>query len=130
MRVRFTVAHKLVLLIAPLVLALSCVAIGYAWHQRQLLQVLDRDQVLSANIEMVGELIQQLQVERGLGYGYLNRHQALPAELVRARAAADIVLQKLRAQPQDELSDGLRAYLGHSVPTQNDLDQLRRDIDA
>ncbi|QRO34650.1 methyl-accepting chemotaxis protein [Chromobacterium violaceum] len=130
MRVRFTVAHKLVLLIAPLVLALSCVAVGYAWHQRQLLQELDRDQVLSANIEMVGELIQQLQIERGLGYGYLSRHQALPPELVQARAAADEVLKRLRAQPQDDQSDGLRAYLAHSVPAQDQLDQLRRDIDA
>ncbi|VEB41944.1 Nitrate and nitrite sensing [Chromobacterium violaceum] len=49
---------------------------------------------------------------------------------MQARAAADEVLKRLRAQPQDDQSDGLRAYLAHSVPAQDQLDQLRRDIDA
>ncbi|WP_168194898.1 methyl-accepting chemotaxis protein [Chromobacterium phragmitis] len=130
MRVRFKVAHKLVLLIAPLVLALFCVAIGYAWHQWRLLQTLGRDQVLSANIEMVGDLIQQLQAERGLSYGYLNRHQALPAELTQARATADEVLRKMRGQSGADMSDRLEGYLAHSVPTQDQLAQLRRDVDV
>ncbi|MBW7566210.1 nitrate- and nitrite sensing domain-containing protein [Chromobacterium subtsugae] len=129
MRVRFTVAHKLVLLIAPLVLALFFVAIGYAWNQRQLLQALNRDQTLTENIAMVGELIQSLQDERGLSYGYLNRHQALPAQLGRARDGASAALQKLLRQPQAELSDALRHYLETSAPRPEQLAQLRHDVD-
>ncbi|OHX14485.1 hypothetical protein BI347_13955 [Chromobacterium sphagni] len=118
------------MLIAPLVLALFFVAIGYAWSQRQLLQALNRDQVLTENIGMVGELIQSLQSERGLSYGYLNRHQPPPPQLEQARAGASEVLQRLRKQPQTEMSDGLRHYLETSLPRPDQLERLRRDIDS
>ncbi|MEN3031758.1 methyl-accepting chemotaxis protein [Chromobacterium amazonense] len=130
MRARLKVAHKLVLLIAPLVLALFVAALGYAWHQRQLLRELNRDQSLAENIALAGDLIHDLQAERGLSYGYLNLHQPLPPPLSQARAAADDVLQRLQRQPRADMSDELRAYLDNAVPRPDALAQLRRDIDA
>ncbi|MGC0154201.1 methyl-accepting chemotaxis protein [Chromobacterium vaccinii] len=127
---RLTVAHKLVLLIAPLVLALFFVAIGYAWNQRQLLQELNRDQVLTENIGLVGELIQQLQAERGRSYGYLAMHRSRPPELAQVRSAADAVLARLRGQSHSGMAAGLQGYLDDSVPRREALDQLRREVDA
>nr|WP_158253704.1 methyl-accepting chemotaxis protein [Chromobacterium alticapitis] len=131
MRARLRVAHKLVLLIAPLVLALLVVAIGYAWHQRQLLRELDGDQALADNIALAGELIHQLQAERGLSYAYLSLHrQGLPRQLGQARAAADDVLQRLTEQPRADMGEGLRGYLDESLPSKAALNELRRDVDA
>ncbi|UTH72831.1 methyl-accepting chemotaxis protein [Chromobacterium sp. IIBBL 290-4] len=130
MRTRLTVAHKLALLIAPLVLALFFVALGYAYSQQQLLRELRRDQSLTENMTMVGELIQQLQSERGRSYGYLMQRQPLPAELRQARSAADLVLEKLHGQNRDSLSPILLAYLDNMVPKPERLRLLRSDVDS
>ncbi|QEL54705.1 methyl-accepting chemotaxis protein [Chromobacterium paludis] len=131
MRARLRIAHKLVLLIAPLVLALLVVAVGYVWHQRQLLRELEGDQTLTDNIALAGELIHQLQIERGLSYGYLSLHQqALPPQLNQARSAADDALARLAAQSRTDMSDDLRAYLDGNLPQKAALVELRRDIDA
>ncbi|UGA38797.1 nitrate- and nitrite sensing domain-containing protein [Chromobacterium haemolyticum] len=121
-------AHKLALLIAPLVLLLLCGALWFAFEQWRTVQALQRDQALADNVQKVGELIHALQIERGLSNRYLNEHKPMPAALPRQKALADALLVRLRQQPADELSRKAGLFFSQQLPTVEMLSTLRRDV--
>ena len=98
MRVRLKLAHKLALLIAPLVLLLLGGALWQAHEQWQLARALQRDEALAGSVQSVGELIQALQIERGLSNRFLSAHQPPPPGLQQQRQRADEALARLRRQ--------------------------------
>ncbi|WP_374424538.1 methyl-accepting chemotaxis protein [Chromobacterium sp.] len=130
MRVRLKLAHKLALLIAPLVLLLLGGALWQAHEQWQLARALQRDEALAGSVQSVGELIQALQIERGLSNRFLSAHQPPPPGLQQQRQRADEALARLRRQRGEDISAKLAGFLDQQLPASAALASLRREVDT
>lgn len=125
---RLKVTHKLALLLGPLILALILSVAYFGYQQLLGLQELKRDVALVKTVGLVGDLVNVLQIERGLSNGYLNGKGALPETLLNARRKSDNALAAYEDFGKAQSSITSAGFITHSTAAVRKLTLLREPI--
>ena len=126
---RLKLVHKLILLTAPLALLLLAGGILYTVGQLQTAARLRENVTLANQVAMMGELIHDLQTERGLSNGFLNAAAPMSNELLARRSLTSSLLARLRHSSDGRAPAKLHAFIDDNVPYQDQLDRLRGKVD-